>query len=131
MDIFNKIKKFKKKRNAVILPYFYQDSDIQDVADFMGNSLALAQYAQKTEKDTFIIVTEPGVIHQMEKITPHKNYITVSNQEGCACNECPHMRLNTLEKMVSALENLKPQIQMSEGLRLKALKPLERMLALS
>jgi len=286
-DLFTKLEQLKKDRNAVILAHYYQDPDIQDAADFMGDSLALAQQAIKTDADVILFcgvhfmcetakilnpgkrvilpdlnagcsladsapadvfkqwlslypdhtvityincsadvkglsdiictssnaekiinslpeyekiifapdkylgaylnkktkrnmvlwngscqvheifserelirlqtrhpeakilahpecgeeilrhahhigsATEPGVIHQMEKQSPGKKFIPLPSTDGCACNECPHMRLNTIEKMVSALENMQPEIKMSEKKRLKALKPLERMLALS
>jgi quinolinate synthase len=122
-----------KTRNpqAEILAHPECQDNILQHADLIGSTTKIIKYATESLNDTFIIVTEPGVIHQMEKIAPHKNYITAPNLDGCACNECPHMRLNTLEKMVSALETLEPQIEMEEELRLKALKPLERMLALS
>ena len=71
------------------------------------------------------------ILHQMQKRAPTKTLLPGPPEANCACNECPHMRLNTLEKMVSALETLEPQITMNEDLRLKALKPLERMLAMS
>jgi quinolinate synthase len=67
----------------------------------------------------------------MQKENPNKTFIPLPSNDGCACNECPHMRLNTIEKMVNALENMSPEISMSEDLRLRALKPLERMLDLS
>lgn len=100
-------------------------------ADVIGSTTTIIKTGTESEYTEFIIVTEPGVIHQMQKIAPEKTYYTAPNQEGCACNECPHMRLNTLEKMISALENLQPRINMDEDLRLRALKPLEKMLALS
>ena len=117
--------------NAEILAHPECPENILQHADIIGSTTALINHATTSINEVFIIVTEPGVIHQMKKIAPNKTYLTAPNQEGCACNECPHMRLNTLEKMVTALEKLEPQIQMSEELRLKALKPLERMLALS
>ena len=67
----------------------------------------------------------------MEKESPQKTFIPLPSNDGCACNECPHMRLNTIEKMVTALETMKPEIILSEELRIQALAPLERMLALS
>tara|TARA_B110000438_G_scaffold69583_1_gene69856 strand:- start:946 stop:1344 length:399 start_codon:yes stop_codon:yes gene_type:complete len=130
-DIFSKIQVLKKQRNAVILAHYYQDPDIQDVADFIGSTTAIINYANGSDKREFIIATEPGVIHQMQKQNPPKRFIPLPSNDGCACNECPHMRLNTLEKMVNALETLSPQIHMSEEKRLAALKPLERMLELS
>ena len=130
-DIFSKIQVLKKQRNAVILAHYYQDPDIQDVADFIGSTTAIINYANGSDRREFIIATEPGVIHQMQKQNPPKRFIPLPSNDGCACNECPHMRLNTLEKMVNALETLSPQIHMSEEKRLAALKPLERMLELS
>ena len=122
-----------KTRNpsAEVLAHPECQENILQHADIIGSTTRLFNFETQSENDIFIIVTEPGVIHQMEKIAPNKTYITAPNQEGCACNECPHMRLNTLEKMVSALETLEPQINMPKELRLRALKPLERMLALS
>lgn len=100
-------------------------------ADVIGSTTKIIQYAVESDVKDLIIVTEPGVIHQMQLKNPDKNYIPVPNTEGCSCNECPHMRLNTLEKMVAALETLSPEIILPEELRLAALKPLERMLELS
>jgi quinolinate synthase len=67
----------------------------------------------------------------MEKESPNKTFIPLPTNDGCACNECPHMRLNTIEKMVTALETMSPEIKLSEELRIQALAPLERMLTLS
>ncbi len=100
-------------------------------ADIIGSTTKIIQYAVEGPEQELIIVTEPGVIHQMELKNPHKTYIAVGNTEGCSCNECPYMRLNTLDKMAAALETLSPEIKMPKKLRLAALKPLERMLELS
>ncbi len=107
------------------------DENILHLADYIGSTTAIINYAKESERTEFIIATEPGVIHQMQKQNPEKQFIPLPSNDGCACNECPHMRLNTLEKMVNALETLSPQIHMSEEKRLAALKPLERMLELS
>ena len=226
LDAFSKLETLKKERNAIILAHYYQDPDIQDVADFMGDSLTLAKQATQTnaekiinsrphdekiifapdkhlgsylkkktgrnlllwngscqeheifsekelirlktrspqtmvlahpecnenillhsdyigsttsiikfghelDRKDFIIATEPGVIHQMEIQNPEKTFIPLPGNDGCACNECPHMRLNTLEKIVEALEKMKPEIILPEDLRIQALIPLEKMLALS
>ena len=80
---------------------------------------------------TFIVATEPGILHQMHKAAPDKLLLPVPGMdENCACNECPHMRRNTLEKVYLALRDLQPRIEMAEDLRLAALLPLERMMAL-
>ena len=81
--------------------------------------------------NTFIIATEPGILHQMAKQAPSKTLIPLPGiDETCACNECPHMKRNTLEKMYLALRDMKPELTMDESLRVAALKPLTRMLAL-
>lgn len=101
-------------------------------AQYIGSTTALLKYCQNSEADTFIIATEPGIIHQMEKVAPHKTFIPApSTDETCACNECPHMRLNTLEKLYWAMKNRQPEITMAEDVRQAALKPIQRMLEMS
>ena len=117
--------------NSKVLAHPECDENILLHADFIGSTTAIINYAKDSKEEEFIIATEPGVIHQMQKQNPQKRFIPLPSNDGCACNECPHMRLNTLEKMVNALETLSPQIYMSEDKRLAALKPLERMLELS
>ena len=117
--------------NSKVLAHPECDEKILLHADFIGSTTAIINYAKNSKEEEFIIATEPGVIHQMQKQNPQKRFIPLPSNDGCACNECPHMRLNTLEKRVNALETLSPQIYMSEDKRLAALKPLERMLELS
>jgi len=117
--------------NAQVLVHPECDGNILQYADHIGSTTSIINYAKTSNSDTFIIATEPGVIHTMQKDNPTKTFIPLPNNDGCACNECPHMRLNTVEKMVTALETMSPEITMSEDLRLRALKPLERMLELS
>lgn len=107
------------------------DVNILQYADHIGSTTSIINFAKSSTSDSFIIATEPGVIHTMQKENPNKTFIPLPSNDGCACNECPHMRLNTIEKMVNALKNMSPEISMSEDLRLQALKPLERMLDLS
>lgn len=101
-------------------------------ADHIGSTSSLLSHATTTEEaDTFIVGTEVGIIHQMEKARPDRTFIPLPGMdESCACNECPHMRLNTLEKIRDCLRDLQPRLEMSEDLRQAALKPLERMMAL-
>jgi quinolinate synthase len=101
------------------------------MASFIGSTSALLNYATRSGAKEFIVATEPGIIHQMEKAAPHKTFIAAPPNGNCACNECPFMRLNTLEKLYLSLRDLGPEIHMSEELRLAAQKPIERMLALS
>jgi quinolinate synthase len=100
-------------------------------ADHVGSTTSLLQYAAATPTQELIVATEEGILHQMQKGAPGKTFIQAPTQEGCACNVCPYMRLNTLEKIYSALETLEPAIEMNEDLRLRAALPLERMLAIT
>ena len=91
----------------------------------------IIQRAVETEATTLIIATEDGVFHQIEQKAPQKQLIQAPGlDESCACNDCPHMKLNTMEKLYLCLRDLEPRIEMDEDLRRRALLPLERMLAL-
>ena len=116
---------------ALVLAHPECDENILRHSDYIGSTTSIIKSAHDSNLEKFIIATEPGVIHQMEKESPQKTFIPLPSNDGCACNECPHMRLNTIEKMVTALETMEPEIILSEELRLQALAPLERMLALS
>jgi quinolinate synthase len=100
-------------------------------ADFIGSTSALIRRAEESPAREFIIATEPGVIHEMEKRAPGKRFIPAPAEGGCACNQCPHMRLNTLEKLYLALRDLRPEVTLPEALRVQALRPIEKMLSLS
>jgi len=116
---------------AEIIAHPECETPVLKLASFVGSTSALLKYAVESPKLEFIVATEPGIIHQMEKAAPHKKFIPAPPNGNCACNECPFMRLNTLEKLYVSLRDLSPEIHMSEALRLGALKPIERMLALS
>ncbi|HZG37232.1 MAG TPA: quinolinate synthase NadA [Nodosilinea sp.] len=100
-------------------------------AHFIGSTTALLKYAQQSAKPEFIVVTESGIIHQMQKQAPEKVFIPAPPEAACACNECPHMRLNTLEKLYLAMKNREPEITLDPELQRQALKPIQRMLELS
>jgi quinolinate synthase len=117
--------------DAEIIAHPECETSVLKLAAFIGSTSALLKYAQTSPKQSFIVATEPGIIHQMEKACPEKTFIPAPPNGNCACNECPYMRLNSLEKLYVALRDLSPEIHMSEELRLGALKPIERMLALS
>ena len=116
---------------AEIIAHPECEEELLDHADFIGSTTALIKRTETSKANDFIVVTEPGVIHQMEKLNPQKNYIPLANTEGCACNECPYMRLNTIEKMIKALETLSPEIILDETIMKKATPPLIKMLELS
>ncbi len=100
-------------------------------ADFIGSTTALLKYCQQSPKTEFIVVTESGIIHQMQKAAPGKRLIPAPPTTNCACNECPHMRLNTLEKLYLAMRDKTPEITIPEATRLAALAPMQRMLEMS
>lgn len=104
---------------------------ILDQAHFIGSTKAMLDYSQKSSSNKFIVLTESGIIHQMQKASPDKIFIEGPNDSGCACNECPYMRLNTLEKLLACMKNETPEIFMKEELRQQAYLPLKRMLELS
>ena len=95
---------------------------------FSGLIMFNIKHVNSSSNQQYIIGTEPGVIHQMQKNNLDKEFIPLPSNTGCACNECPHMRLNTMEKIVQSLENLEHEITLDEEVRVKALKPLNRML---
>ncbi len=117
--------------DAEIIAHPECETPILKMAKFIGSTSALLKYATESDNKSFIVATEPGIIHQMEKANPGKEFIPAPPNANCACNECPFMRLNSLEKLYVALRDLSPEIHMSEELRIGALKPIEAMLALS
>ena len=100
-------------------------------ADYIGSTTALLKYCQRSSSSTFIVATEPGIIHQMQKEAPEKTFIPAPASNNCACNECPHMRLNTLEKLYLAMKHKTPSIEIPEATRVAALHPIQRMLEMS
>ena len=102
-----------------------------DLADFIGSTSKLLHHTESSAADTFILLTEPGILHQMKQRVPEKTLIDVPGVDGCSCNACPYMRLNTLQKLHDCLDTMEPAIELDETLRQRALEPIERMLALS
>ena len=102
--------------------------NLLEIADFIGSTSKLLEYSETRLATKFIVLTEPGILHQMRRRMPEKEFMDVPGIDGCSCNECPYMRLNTLEKLWSCLNTLEPCIEINETLRLKALIPIQRML---
>jgi quinolinate synthase len=101
------------------------------MADFIGSTTALLKFTISDAAKAFIVVTEAGILHQMKKASPDKDFIPGPPEGTCACNDCPHMKLNTLEKVYLALRDLSPRIEMDPALREAARLPIDRMLQLS
>ncbi len=106
------------------------ESTVLRHANFIGSTTALLKYADQSLAQTLIVATEPGILHQMQKQNSAKDYIPAPSGT-CACNECPFMRLNTLEKLYLSMKNRAPEIEIPEVTRLAALKPIQRMLEMS
>lgn len=104
------------------------EATLLEKADFIGSTSALLNYVATSPKKTFIVATEEGILHQMRKRAPGKELIPAPPNQNCACNECPFMKLNTLEKIYLCLRDETPELIMDETLRQKALAPLDRML---
>lgn len=117
--------------DAPVLAHPECEDEVLRHADFIGSTSQIRKFASVDPRDTFIVATEEGILHQMQKDNPGKTFVAAPPESGCACNQCPHMRLNTIEKLYLCLEHEAPTLEMEESLRLRALKPIERMLAMS
>ena len=120
-----------KYPNAEVLAHPECQENLLDLADFIGSTSKLLLYSQKSQQDKFIVLTEPGIIHQMRLKDPSKTYIEVPGLDGCSCNECPYMRMNTLEKVYKCLKEMSPELLMDEQIRAMAYKPMKKMLDMS
>jgi quinolinate synthase len=106
------------------------DASVSQLADFVGSTTALLNFVAKDPATSFIVGTEAGILHHMRRARPDAELIPIPADSGCNCSLCPYMKLNTLEKLYLALRDLQPEITLDEELRVKALAPVERMLAL-
>ena len=133
-EIFSleKITKLKMQHpNAKFIAHPECEEAVLKVADFIGSTTGLLKYTQNDAATEFIVATETGILHQMEKASPHKTFIPAPPNNSCACNDCPHMKRNTLEKIYLCMKYELPDMQMDENLRLAALKPIQKMLDIS
>lgn len=133
-EIFSleKITKLKVRHpEAKLIAHPECEEPVLKIADFIGSTTQLLKFTQYDTADTYIVATETGILHQMEKSSPHKTFIPAPPDNSCACNDCPHMKLNTLEKVYLCLKYEMPEIIMDEELRLAALKPINKMMEIS
>lgn len=107
------------------------EEDLLKISDYIGSTTALLNYTIKSEATEFIVATESGILHQMQKASPHKTFIPAPPTNSCACNDCPYMKLNTLEKLYNCLKYEQPEITLPADLIEKARKPIIRMLDIS
>ena len=117
--------------DAEVIAHPECQENLLDLADFIGSTSKLLNHSETSDSDTFIVLTEPEILHQMKQRVPDKTLLDVPGLDGCSCNACPYMRLNSLEKLRDCLETLSPQITMEESIRSRAEAPIRRMLAMS
>lgn len=133
-EIFSreKITRLKERHpHAKLLAHPECEEVILKMADYIGSTTGLLKYATKSPEKEFIVATESGIIHQMQKDNPDKVFIPAPPNNSCACNDCPHMKRNTLEKLYLCIKNGTPAITVPEDIIVKAVKPIERMLEIS
>ena len=133
-EIFSleKISKLKNRHpKAKFIAHPECEEAVLNQADFIGSTTGLLNYTIENEANEFIVATEAGIIHQMLKKSPRKTFIPAPPGNSCACNDCPHMKLNTLEKVYLCMENELPEVIMSEELIEQARGSIERMLEIS
>jgi len=133
-EIFSleKITKLKIRHpEAKLIAHPECEEPILRLADFIGSTTALLNYSKKDDAKEYIVATEAGILHQMELASPKKTFIPAPPTNNCACNDCPHMKLNTLEKLYLCMKYEQPELLMDPGLMVAARKPIERMLEIS
>lgn len=133
-EIFSleKITRLKERHpGAKLIAHPECEEPVLRIADFTGSTTGLLKFTQSDSAKEYIVATEAGILHQMERASPHKTFIPAPPENNCACNECPYMKRNTLEKVFLCMKYEMPEILMDEALRLAAKKPMDRMLEIS
>ena len=120
-----------KHPDAKVIAHPECSQNLLVLSDFIGSTSKLLDFVSNDYSDTYMVLTEPGIIHQMKRIEPNKNFIEVPDIDGCKCNECPYMKLNTLEKILDCLKNNSPSIELDPKIIKKAYQPIKRMLDMS
>ncbi len=117
--------------DASIIAHPECNAPVLSLADYIGSTTGMIKFTQSDNSQRYIVATESGIIHQMQKLSPEKEFLIVPSDDTCSCNDCPYMKLNTLEKLFLALKNETPAIIMDNELMEKAKKPILRMLDIS
>lgn len=129
---YKKLLQLKRKHPFVkIIAHPECETQILSLADYIGSTTSLLKFSRTNDAKEFIVVTETGILHQMQKANPGKTFIPAPPENNCACNNCPHMKLNTLEKLYLCIKHELPEIIMDETIRMAARKPIDRMLSIS
>jgi quinolinate synthase len=117
--------------NALLISHPECEQPVLDVSDYIGSTTGLLNFTKTNPNKEFIVATETGILHQMIKASPDKTFIPAPPNNACACNDCPHMKLNTIEKLYLCMKYELPELKLPEDIRIKALVPIKRMLEIS
>ncbi len=133
-ELFSREKLVKLKvrhPEAKVIAHPECEEPVLELADYIGSTTGLLKYTETSSSNSFIVATESGILHQMQKQNPTKTFIPAPPDNSCACNDCPYMKLNTLEKLYLCMKYELPEINMPEDIRIAAKKPIDRMLEIS
>ena len=133
-DILSTEAIFKMKEenpDAKLIAHPECNAPVLELADYIGSTTAMIKFCKSDDSKKYIVATESGILHQMQKDSPEKEFLIVPSDETCSCNDCPYMKLNTMEKLYLTLKNEKPAISLDADIIEKAKKPIERMLDIS
>jgi quinolinate synthase len=133
-EIFSleKIRRIKQENpTAKLIAHPECEQPVLAIADFVGSTTQLLQFTKTDDSMIYIVATETGILHQMVKLSPHKTFIPAPPDNACACNDCPHMKLNTLEKLYLCMLYELPEIEMHPEVLKAARIPIQRMLEIS
>ena len=117
--------------DALLIAHSECEEAVLNRADFIGSTSGLLKFTIENPSKEYIVATEEGIIYQMQKASPGKKFIPAPPEANCSCNECPYMKLNTMEKLYLCMKDGKPEITLDEEIRIKALKPIQKMLEMS
>lgn len=121
----------KSNPDAILVAHPECNDAVLQLADFVGSTSAMINYIKKSDNKKFLVATESGIVHQLKKDNPEKEFIVVTQDESCSCNDCQYMKLNSLEKVLSSLENEEFEILLEQNIIVDAKKPIIKMLDMS
>lgn len=120
-----------ENKDAKLIAHPECQAPVLELADFVGSTTAMLKFTQKDDAKKYIVATETGIIHQMQKDSPDKAFIIVPTDETCSCNDCPYMKMNTMQKLYNCMKNGQPQIHLPDEVIEQARQPIDRMLDIS
>lgn len=125
------IKMKEENPDAKLIAHPECNAPVLELADYVGSTTGMLNFTRNNNSKKYIVATESGILHQMQLASPEKEFMVVPSDETCSCNDCPYMKLNTMEKLYLAIKNEKPEIKLDAQTIEKAVKPINRMLEIS